>query len=471
MRVRLVLQRVCRAAVEGREDFVETPISRLAGCRSLPRRRLGAGALSVIGVLIATAQLSSAQGTTPNAGVRLQLAYERGTKPTVAVIAVPGEVGDSLEAMLARDWRFGGRINVAELKPSDTEGATPRAVANYGFLRRLGVVALVQATVGASAIEVSVHNTVRETVERTARFSLVEPTNTAAWRMQVHAVADQLELWISGVKGIAATRILYVAAGKLWQIDSDGANAILLADAEHALSPVWSPHGDKVAYVTLGRGGSRIAIREASGETRTLETPPGGLNITPAFTPDGSALVYAHGAEAGVDLYATMLGGTSATRRLTIGRGSDNTQPSLSADGRRVAYTTNRTGRPEVFVSDADGTNAELFTDYFEENAYRANPDWSPDGRLIAFEARTAGQLQIVTMGLRDRVPKRHTSEGANEQPAWAPDSRHLVITSTRGGTKQLWVLDTESGEVRQLTHSLVGARFGAWSRSLGSAP
>ncbi|MFN8670412.1 MAG: hypothetical protein U0164_24755 [Gemmatimonadaceae bacterium] len=380
-------------------------------------------------------------------------------------------MGDSLEEMLARDWRFGGRINVASVKRMDSTGAKTPRLEDYGLLRRLGVVALVQATVRGSDIEVTVHNTVRETVERTARFRLGQPMNSAAWRMQVHAMSDQLELWISGVKGIAATRILFVAEGKLWQVDSDGANAIVLADTERAMSPVWSPRGDRVAYVTLGPSGSRIVIREASGESRALETPPGGLNITPAFTPDGTTLLYAHGGETGVDLFATMLGGTRATRRLTVGRGSDNTQPSLNADGRRVAFTTNRTGHPEVFVSDADGTNAELFTDYFEENAYRANPDWSPDGRLIAFEARIAGQLQIVTMGLRDRLPKRHTNEGANEQPAWAPDSRHLVFTSTRGGTKQLWVLDTETGEARQLTYAQGGARFGAWSRSLEDSP
>jgi len=69
---------------------------------------------------------------------------------------------------------------------------------------------------------------------------------------------------------------------------------------------------------------------------------------------------------------------------------------------------------------------------------------------------------------LRDRVPKQLTSEGENEQPSWAPDGRHLVITSTRSGDKQLWILDTESGRSRQLTHS-IGARLAAWSPILAN--
>jgi TolB protein len=56
------------------------------------------------------------------------------------------------------------------------------------------------------------------------------------------------------------------------------------------------------------------------------------------------------------------------------------------------------------------------------------------------------------------------TSASQNEDPSWAPDSRHLVFTSRRTGTDQLWVLDTESGRLRQLTHGTAASKAGAWS-------
>ena len=68
---------------------------------------------------------------------------------------------------------------------------------------------------------------------------------------------------------------------------------------------------------------------------------------------------------------------------------------------------------------------------------------------------------------VRNRVPRQLTTDGENEDPSWAPDARHIVMTSTRGGDKQLWVLDTESGRFRQLTHS-AGARLASWSPLLG---
>jgi TolB protein len=81
----------------------------------------------------------------------------------------------------------------------------------------------------------------------------------------------------------------------------------------------------------------------------------------------------------------------------------------------------------------------------------------------VAFQTQIEGRFQVATINLRDRSVKQHTIEGANEQPSWAPDARHLVFTSSRSGTRQLWVLDTESGRVRQLTRGSA-ARMGAWS-------
>jgi TolB protein len=106
----------------------------------------------------------------------------------------------------------------------------------------------------------------------------------------------------------------------------------------------------------------------------------------------------------------------------------------------------------------------------FGETSYRSNPDWSPTGSSVAFQAQIAGRFQIATISLRDREIKQLTSEGSNEDPSWAPDGRHVVFTSTRGGTRQLWVHDAETGRARQLTRG-AASRLPAWSRSLAVSP
>jgi TolB protein len=181
--------------------------------------------------------------------------------------------------------------------------------------------------------------------------------------------------------------------------------------------------------------------------------------------------VYAHADDNGSDLFMVPVEDNAAARRISVGRGTDNVQPTFSPDGRRLAFTSGRPGHPEVYIMDADGTNAELLTSFdFGDKNYRSDPDWSPDGRLVAFQSQFSdGRFQVMTISLRDRSTKLLTSEGSNEQPSWAPDGRHLVFASTRSGLRQLWVLDTESGRLRQVARQ-AGANLPAWSPRLGSS-
>jgi len=79
------------------------------------------------------------------------------------------------------------------------------------------------------------------------------------------------------------------------------------------------------------------------------------------------------------------------------------------------------------------------------------------------YQTQIGGSFQIATLALRDRSVRQHTSDGENEDPSWAPDSRHVVFSSTRTGARQLWIVDTESGRLRQLTRA-AGARLADWS-------
>ncbi len=439
--------------------------SRGAG-RTAALARALAPAMALVSSLVLVPATARGQDTTV-AGVRIGLVYAPGTRPGVLVLPVEGTAGDSIRAILQRDFTYGDRINVIALEPSAVPPlGDATAKPNYALYTRLGAAALLQVTQTSMGLQVTVHNAGKGVVERTRAFPMPPGTLSPDWRMALHAIADEIEQWITGVRGIAATRILYVSGGRVWQVDSDGENAVALTTGSGAMSPAWHPRASHFAYMTMGSTGQQIVIREVGGATRTLSTRA-GLNMTPTFGPDGNTIVYAHGAESGTHLYSTNAFGSEPARRITVGT-SDNTQPSFSPDGRKIAFTSGRVGHPEVYISDADGTNAELLTPYnYGDQSYRANPDWSPDGRVIAFESLIGGRMQVMTIGLRDRAIKRHTSEGVNEQPSWAPDSRHLVFTSNRGGSRQLWILDVESSTVRQLTRAPGGARFGAWSPPL----
>ncbi|HZI99600.1 MAG TPA: hypothetical protein VFD22_02980 [Gemmatimonadaceae bacterium] len=318
----------------------------------------------------------------------------------------------------------------------------------------------------------SVAASITRTVSRIARDdSLARLAAEDGKRIGLHRISDEVQRWITGRQGVAATRIAYVHNGLVRVVDSDGFNDKPLTRRGLSLSPAWHPSGRKLIYSKFLEGGAGTQLEEvdfATGKTRTISG--GGLNITPAYSHDGRYVVYASGNEQGTDLMMTPVDSPGVVTRLTFGRGSDNGSPSFSPDGRQIAFFSSRSKFPQIYTMDFDGTNIQLLTPFTPGvRSYRAAPDWSPDGRAVAYEQQM-GDFQVWMINVRDKEPRQLTSEGENEGPTWAPDGRHIALSSTRGGSKQIWVLDTESGRFRQLTRNS-GARLAAWSPMIVITP
>jgi TolB protein len=411
--------------------------------------------------------LASGQDTSATRGVRIGLTYAPGTRPGVLVLPVSGPNADSVSAILLRDLDFGDRVSVI---PSDNGGAA--GALNYAAYAAAGAAAVVQASVTPSgSLHIAVHDVAGARVMNAWDFPLGAPALGPDWRLAVHRGADEIERVITGVRGVAATRAVFVRDGSVWIIDSDGSGAHALAGTSGGLSPAWHPNGRYLAYDELANTGHQvIVVRDiAAGTSPRRITTQYTLNISPAFSPDGNTVVFAAGDD-GSDLFSAKAFDNSPPVRLMASRGSSNASPSFSPDGKQIAFTSNRLGHAEVYIMDADGTNPDLLTTTaFGDQMYRSDPDWSPDGRRVAFQSQVGGIFQIMAINLRDRSVQSLTSEGRNDEPSWAPDGRHLLFTSTRTGTKQLWILDTESGRSRQLTHGSA-ARMGAWSPHLDTA-
>lgn len=427
-------------------------------------RQLVLRAAAALVFMAAAARTAYAQDTTQK-GVHIGLQYRQGTRPGVVVLPMLGIGGDSAQAIIQRDLDYGDRLTI--IANVGNTGATTANV-NYPLFAKLGAAAIVQGFLGPTTLHVLVHDVGGQKILATRDFAVPPAANTPEWRFAVHAASDEIEKSITGTKGISATRVLFVRDGQIYVCDADGYGAKALTPKEGALSPAWHQSGRYIVYSVFTKSGTDIVVQDlTNGGTRHLVATPGGLNSAPVFTPDGKWVVYAHGDEVGTDLFAANPFTNDAARRITVGHGTDNTQPTISPNGQQIAFTSGRSGHPEIYITDFDGTNAELLTPFeFGGEFYREGPDWSPDGRSVAFGSWIGGIFQVETISLRDRSIKQLTSEGRNEDPSYAPDSRHLVFTSTRSGVHQLWVLDVESGRVRQLTFGSE-ARLAAWSRAL----
>ncbi|HZE07764.1 MAG TPA: hypothetical protein VE110_03310 [Gemmatimonadaceae bacterium] len=433
--------------------------------RSIAQSTLAA----IVACAIALPAVAAAQDTASVPGVRLGLNYAPGTKPGVIVLPVHDDYDDdSLRTIVQRDLDYSDRMNVIALDEATVNGLEPPAgkKINFALVAKFGAALLIRMTPTTTGLHVAAYDVSRGELLQSDHFLF--DRRDRDWRFALHGVSDQIEQWVFGKRGIAQTRIAYVNDGTLHIVDSDGAETRTITTGRGALSPAWSPTGESVVYTALGNSGTQVEELDVrTGRTRRISQIRAGLNITPVYQPGGNAILYAQGTGNGTDLVLANLD-SSAPHKITAGRGTDNTSPSYSPDGRQIAFISGKTGQPQVYIMDADGSNVQLLTPYQPGvRSYRASPDWSPDGRAVAYEQQN-GNFQIWMIDLRDRIPKQLTSEGENEDPSWAPDGRHIVFTSSRGGSKELWILDTESGRARQLTHNK-GARLAAWSPILAN--
>jgi TolB protein len=141
----------------------------------------------------------------------------------------------------------------------------------------------------------------------------------------------------------------------------------------------------------------------------------------------------------------------SGLRRLTNHPAIDVT-PTWNPAGTQIAFTSERGGVASIYIVSADGLGQPQRLTY--ELSDRAT--WSPAPRNeIAYCTRTGPGYDIKVVNLATRETRQLTfGEGTNESPAWAPNGRHLAFTSTRSGLAQIFTVDYDGQNLRQITRA-----------------
>ena len=196
--------------------------------------------------------------------------------------------------------------------------------------------------------------------------------------------------------------------------------------------------------------------------------------MSPAFAPDGSAIVYSSDeAKSPPDLWVQPLAPDgrpgASPRRLTDQPGSA-THPSYSPDGRWVASYRVVEGQRDIWIVPAAGGTPVRFTD---DPAADLHPAWSPDGRQIAFVSERGGGSHVwlapVTGG-KAAGPARVLTTGPATclDPAWSPDSSTIAYSAAdSSGAADVWLIDARGvGAPRRVTR---GAN--AYTVSWGADP
>jgi Tol biopolymer transport system component len=283
---------------------------------------------------------------------------------------------------------------------------------------------------------------------------------------------------------------------RLNMLDIETLNESFLPEPRHcrtAISPVFSPHGGRIAaYCISDQGLGFIYIESLNGRIvrvfPRLDGEFGGLTWTadgesilysmrnslwllpvktgvpqlvaqdaqaPALTRDGRRLAYAQRSSwrKGLSIWRLDLEGAAKAKSNPIKMESSSLgqeAPRISPDGKRVAFESARSGNTEIWVADVDWGNSIQLTSV--GGSLTGNPRWSPDGRRVVFDSRTGGNSGLFAVDASGGVPLRiETGTPNSAQPAWSHDGRWIYFTVS-GEQKGVWKVPAGGGTATRLT-------------------
>jgi len=243
-------------------------------------------------------------------------------------------------------------------------------------------------------------------------------------------------------------------ATDLFIIAADGSGeARLTSTPEVESQPEWSADGSEIRFTVFANDESRIfSIAPTGKNLKLIGTVPGRAT---RLSPDGKSVLYWTGTWTAMRLFASRLDG-SAARQVTDGSGVV-WGARWSPDGKRIAFgDKDAQGSLQVFVMNADGSGRRRVTRFDEAGQQAQMPAWSSDGSRLAVQSGSRGQpahiwiVDAVTGAARKLAA--HTEPYDDEVPAWFPDGKRLAYQSSRTGRMEVWVMNADGSETRQLT-------------------
>ena len=280
-------------------------------------------------------------------------------------------------------------------------------------------------------------------------------------RLIAHKFADEIILRLGGgVNGIAETKVYFVSSRsgvkEIWAMDYDGQGEHAVTHlGELSLSPHVSPDNSRVAFASMGKTGWTIRMYSVVLGRMVSFPSPGGTTISPSWSADGAHMAYSSDKSGDPEIWVSDANG-GGSHRITTFRGPDVSPCWNPKTNNQIAWVSGRTGLPQIYTMDTDGANVQRMTD----GGYATSPSWSPNGQFLVFAwdrkygPGAPGSQDIYVMDIASKrwVQLTHDA-GRNDFPSWAPDGRHIVFEREVNRHSEIWSMLADGTQQHALTH------------------
>jgi Tol biopolymer transport system component len=236
-------------------------------------------------------------------------------------------------------------------------------------------------------------------------------------------------------------------------MDADGTNQRQLTNNTGMdIDPSWSPDRSRIAFASDRAG------RDAADDSYSIYVMnadgTGAVSLTtgrsPAWSPDGTKIVFSSArASFRADIYVMNADGSGVTP-LAADPESD-VSPVWTPDGQKIVFTSYRDGDAEIFIMNADGSNLTKLTD--NEGDWDGYPSVSRDGTKIAFATdRGGGGIDKVYVMDIDGTNQRQRSAADDSQPCYSWVNNRICFASRRHGDQEIYVMNEDGSGLARLT-------------------
>lgn len=252
---------------------------------------------------------------------------------------------------------------------------------------------------------------------------------------------------------------------KKYRTDVSKLKAISRAIASDIMLALVNDAGDfntKIAFVSKKAAKSDIQVINYDGTELINVTNHQSIIITPRWSPDGKFLAFTSFKDGRPEVYIRNL--LSGTEKKVAAFEGLNMCGSFSPDGQKLLLTLSKDGNEEIYMLEIDTLKLTRLTDNYYIDV---SPAWSPDGKKIAFVSNRSGSPQIYIMDAVGNNVKRVTYEGTyNTSPSWSPRSDRIAYEGLKNNKYQIFSVDADGNNTVQLTSDHADNKSPAWSPS-----